>query len=110
MLLMIDTFFPTNCGLICVHIRKSIRRQAMALAIARLAPMTRQGRFQHAITRTEVRFLFHVARKNPRKLTPRECARLQGFPINSLFRFRIRRHIINLVILSPYRLCEQWPS
>lgn len=36
--------------------------------------------------------------KNPRRLTPRECARLQGFLKISLFQYQILRHIKNLEI------------
>ena len=33
-----------------------------------------------AITKTGVKFLLIDSGLNPRKLTPRECARIQGFP------------------------------
>lgn len=35
---------------------------------------------RRTIIRMGLRFLIAQGRKNPRRLTPRECARLQGFP------------------------------
>ena len=53
----------------------------MDLALAWLLLTVEPERCLRAILKTDPRFWFGKAKKkNPRRLTPRECARLMGFP------------------------------